>query len=210
LKTFIDKLTDKSAIDSSKLEPLSEREEKQLIKSIAIGNKASFSKLMRLYQVKIRSYARIYTEQVNEHVDDLAQDIFLQIYQSCDKFQGKSKVSTWIFSIAKYTMYNKIRKKKLLYFWKFSSAKEIERSSNKFHCHKDGSFYYESEENKQLIQECLSQLKPHHQEILALYEFAELNYEQISNVLNLSIGTVKSRIFNGRKALAKIVSKHYE
>jgi len=191
-------------------EELSELEERQLIRSIAIGNKSSFSKLMRMYQAKIRAFSQTYSEQVNEQVDDLAQDIFLQIYQSCGKFEGKSKVSTWIFSIAKYTIYNKIRKKKLLYFWKFSSPKVIEQTNQKFRCNKDGEFYYHSEENKNLIKKCLSELNPKRREALALFEYADLTYEQISDVLNVSIGTVKSRIFNGRKELAKMISKDYE
>ena len=196
--------------DSYVPEELSELEERKLIRSVGMGNKPSFNKLMRLYQAKIRAFSHVYSEQVNEQVDDLAQDIFFQIYRSCSKFEGKSKVSTWIYSIAKYTIYGKIRKKKLLYFWKFSSAKEIERSSDKFHCNKDGEFYYESEENKQLVKKCLSELNPKRREALALFEYADLSYEEISNVLNVSIGTVKSRIFNGRKDLAKKISKDYE
>ena len=196
--------------DSDKPEELSELEERKLIRSIGMGNKPSFSILMRLYQARIRAFSHVYSEQVNEHVDDLAQDIFLQIYKSCARFEGKSKVSTWIYSIAKYTIYGKIRKKKLLYFWKFSSANEIEKTSNKFHCNKDGEFYYKSEENKKLVKKCLSELNPKRREALALFEYADLTYEQISDVLNVSIGTVKSRIFNGRKELAKKISKDYE
>jgi len=175
-----------------------------------MGNKPSFNKLMRLYQARIRAFSQVYSDQANEHVDDLAQDIFLQIYRSCAKFEGKSKVSTWIYSIAKFTIYAKLRKKKLLYFWKFSSSKELENSSSKFHCKKDGEFYYESEENKKLVKKCLSEINPKRREALALFEYADLSYEQISDVLNVSLGTVKSRIFNGRKDLAKKISKDYE
>ena len=189
---------------------LSDTEERKLIANIARGNKASFTVLMRLYQTKIRSYCQMYTAKTNEQVDDLAQDIFLQIYNSCLNFKGNSKVSTWIFSIAKYTIYNKIRKKKLLYFWKLLPSKEVEITNYQFVCNKDGAFYYESEENKQLIKSCLATLKPQHHEALVLFEFADLNYEQISDILDISIGTVKSRIFRARKELAKNISKRYE
>jgi RNA polymerase sigma-70 factor (ECF subfamily) len=192
---------------------LSEQEQRKLLASSAAGHHPSFETLIRMYQSKIRAYAQIYADNVNEHVDDLAQDIFLQVYLSANKYEGLSKVGTWIFSIAKHTINNKVRKKKLLYFWPLKSAagsKKNDLLSDELPCEKDGEFYYAAKQNEALIKTCLAQMSREHREVLLLLEYSGLGYSEIAEVLNIRIGTVKSRLFNARKELATKVLAHHE
>lgn len=187
---------------------LSDLKQRELIAASAKGDHLSFEKLVRIYQSKIRAYSQTFSEQVNEHVDDLAQDIFLQVFLSTSSFKMRSTVNTWIFSIAKNTIKNKIRKKKMLYYWPIK--KNSISNSNQIACVKDGEYYYNLSQNQSLIQSSLKKLSLDQREILVLFEYSNLSYNEISEVLKLDIGTVKSRLFNARKALANVVLKSYD
>jgi len=192
---------------------VSEYDELLLVEAAAAGDDVSFESLVRLYQAKIRAYAQIYAAKVNEQVDDLAQEIFLQVYLAMPAFKARSKVSTWVFSIAKYTINNKMRKRQLLYFWQFSKNDhkvDEEYFSESLATVDDEQSYYETVQDTLVVRKCLMSLGSRQREILLLYEFAELSYDEISEVLKIRVGTVKSRLFQARKELAERVNKIYE
>lgn len=187
--------------------------QRELVVASARGDHAGFDQLVREYQSRIRAYAQIFSEQVNEQVDDLAQEIFLQVFLSTSSFKMRSTVSTWIFSIAKNTINNKIRRKKMLYFWQLKSDNKNDHSDSDdtiVSCEKDGEYYYQVEQDKLLIKTSLAKLSPEQREIIVLFEYSNLAYNEISEVLRLDLGTVKSRLFNARKALANEVLKRHE
>jgi len=189
-------------------EPVNEQYERALLVQIADEDERGFTKFMQIYQAKLRGFTHSYADQLNEDPDDLTQEIFLQIYLSAKRFKGQSTVRTWVFSIARNIISNQIRKKKLLYFWKptqsrseFNSGVQFmqERSSN------DGEYYLQTAQDHQLIHSSLMKVSKTNREVLALFEFSGLSYEEIASLIGVNIGTVKSRLFNARKELAKLV-----
>ena len=181
-------------------------DEYYLLTQTAQGSEQAFTELIRLYQAKVRAYCTVYAEQLNEEVDDLAQDIFLQIYLSASKFKQQSTVNAWIFFIAKHTIKNKLRKKKLLYFWKLEPDGAKENGFIKqINIDKDAESQVLLDQYDDLVHRNIAILKPKHKEVLVLFEYTGLNYEQLAQVLKISIGTVKSRLFNARKELAEKV-----
>lgn len=202
-----------TASNTNKLLCNDELHERQLVEFTARGEKASFEQLVKLYQSRVRAYAQAYARDASEEADDLAQEIFLQIYLSAKRFKARSKVSTWVFSIARNTVRRKVRRKKPIYFWqlKWNTEESIEQCINieKHEC-QNGESHYESQEAKQLINEGLTKLSREHREVLVLYEFSGLSYMQIAELLDIKIGTVKSRVSMGREALGIWVRKQYE
>lgn len=175
--------------------------EVQLIRQVAAKDEASFRELMSLYQDRVRAFAAVYAVRINDHVDDIAQDIFLQIYLSAKRFKGDSSVKTWIYSIAKYTVNNKLRKKKLTYFWQFwkkNDQGEIEEPLINYEDPELALLAFESERD---VRASVAKLDANSKEILMLYEWSGLSYEQIGKTLNINVGTVKSRLNHARKKL---------
>lgn len=189
--------------------PLSDESEKLLIHNIARGqenekengHEDSLKTIIGIYEKRIRAFASIYASHLGEEVDDLAQDIFLQIYIASKKFKGDSLVKTWIYSIAKFTINNKLRKKKLLYFWQFGQSKNMDALEENLIDESNPERLIQESEQKQAVKKCLTQLDIKSQEVLMLYEWSGLSYEQISEILTINIGTVKSRINTARNKL---------
>ncbi len=178
-----------------------EDSEYKLVRMVANKDEESFRSLMMIYQNRVRAYASLYATTINDHVDDISQDIFLQIYLSAKKFKGESSVKTWVYSIAKYTINNKLRKKKLLYFWqpwkKSNFVEDVFALINE----KTPDSEFLLSENRQNVRSGIDTLDHKSKEIIMLYEWSGLSYQQISKTLGISIGTVKSRLSNARKQL---------
>ncbi len=175
--------------------------EAQLIREVAEKNEASFRTLMALYQDRVRAFAAMYATRINDHVDDIAQDIFLQIYLSAKRFKGDSSVKTWIYSIAKYTVNNKLRKKKLTYFWQFWKKNDQGEIEEPLVNHEDPELALLAFESERDIRASVAKLDANSKEILMLYEWSGLSYEQIGKTLDINVGTVKSRLNHARKKL---------
>ncbi len=175
--------------------------ELDLMNGIAEKDEKSFRALMMLYQDRVKAYASLYAVSINDHVDDIAQDIFLQIYLSAKKFKGDSSVKTWIYSIAKFTINNKLRKKKLLYFWK--SWKKTDQSDEALDLISEETpvDVLVTSDNEQNVRSGIESLDVKSKEVIMLYEWSGLSYQQIGQTLGISIGTVKSRLNNARKKL---------
>jgi len=180
----------------------SDEHEYILLQKISSGNEDSFAEFVQIYQARLRAFVHSFSDQVNEHPDDLSQDILLQIYLSARSFNGRSLVSTWVFAIARNIISNKRRKKKLLYFWK----PEVNHTSELLSSNIDGEALLQQSQNRTLIRKALMLISYRNREVLALFEFSGLSYENIAEILKVSIGTVKSRLYNAREELAKRVS----
>ncbi len=179
----------------------SQAHEVELVHGVASKDEASFRELMALYQDRIRAFASVYAVRINDHVDDIAQDIFLQIYLSAKKFKGDSSVKTWIYSIAKYTINNKLRKKKLTYFWQFWKKNDQGEMDDSLISDDNPELALLSYESKRDVRASIAGLDANSQEVLMLYEWSGLSYEQIGKTLNINVGTVKSRLNHARKKL---------
>ncbi len=175
--------------------------ELKLIYDIAQGHEQSLKNIIQLYEKRIRAFAALYANNLGEEVDDLAQDIFLQIYIAAKKFKGESLVKTWIYSIAKFTINNKLRKKKLIYFWQFGQSNGINAMQENLIDDSTPEKLMQKSEQQQVIQKGLDQLDIKSQEVLMLYEWSDFSYEQIAEILAINIGTVKSRINTARNKL---------
>ena len=181
----------------------SSQTEKRLVRETAEKNEESFRKLIMLYQNKIKSFAAQYAQRLSESSDDLAQDIFLQIYLSAAKYQGDSSVSTWVYSITKYTINNKLRKKNLIYLLQFWKKNPIEEHENELPDSNDPEKMLMLLEENKNIKKAIDAMDSDSREILMLYIWSGLSYEQISHTLNINIGTVKSRLNKAKNAMKK-------
>ena len=181
--------------------------EERIIKEAQNGNDASFEKLMKLYQD--RAYAIAYGVMGNTHdAYDVVQDSFIKIYKNIDKFNFKSKFNTWVYRIVKNTCIDELRKQKR------KKTVSIDASYNRND--DELSFQYEDnsksiediveeKETSKILQEGIEKLSPEHRSVIILYDIKGYDYKEISKMIGVSLGTIKSRLFRARNNLAKLL-----
>ncbi len=135
---------------------------------------------------------------------DIVQDVFLKVFRNIHTFRGQSSLRTWIYRIAVNEAHNRRR-------WSFRHKHNevgLEDSRDETTYERelanDGPSPFDcalNEEKHALIERALSRINPSFREAVVLRDIEDLNYEEIAEILNISMGTVKSRIMRGREAL---------
>jgi len=175
-----------------------------LIRRFKEGDRASFDDLVRKYHGRIYNLCRNMLNNSRD-AEDATQDSFLKSFRSIDRFDPAFPFSTWLYRIAVNTCIDYRRKPFFLSFLKIS--KEGEESE---YDHPSGlpspEKAYESKELGLQIDAGLRSLSPKLLAAIVLKEVEGLSYEEIAGVLDVSIGTVKSRIARAREELKNILS----
>ena len=134
----------------------------------------------------------------HQDAEDVAQDVFLSVWENIGKFEFRSQFSTWLYRIVKNKCFNQIDQ----YQRRKTDPMEIDDSQPWVPL---DSATPEDEalrsEEKDIVHNALAKLKDSYREILVLRELRELSYEEISEILGCTLGRVKSRLHEARKAL---------
>ncbi|MFP4662629.1 MAG: RNA polymerase sigma factor [Halanaerobiales bacterium] len=180
----------------------------ELIKQFNNGNKDVFEELIQRYQDKVYNTT---FRMLGNHEDamDMAQETFIRVYRSLDNFKGNSSFSTWLFNITGNICRDELRKRqRSLKTYSLSSDKNInadipEDTEQKNNPEKASL----SRELSITIQQKVDQLPGEQKIVFVLREFENLSYQEIADVLDISLGTVKSRLSRARRALRKDFNK---
>jgi RNA polymerase sigma-70 factor (ECF subfamily) len=160
------------------------------------GDTEAFGALVTKYRTKI--FTVIYGMVRNEHdASDLAQQGFIKAWQSIHRFQGRSSFYTWLYSITMNVTIESLRQK--------GRREEIELNDAIPSSLPDPRVNCQRSEIREQVHAALAELSPEHREVLVLKEWDGLRYYEIAKVLNLSVGTVMSRIFYGKKHLQSLL-----
>ncbi|KIL53578.1 RNA polymerase sigma factor SigW [Jeotgalibacillus alimentarius] len=177
---------------------------KKRIQQVRKGDQDAFGEIVELF--KDRVYHVCFRMLGNRHeAEDIAQEAFIRAYTNIHTFDIDRKFSTWLFRIATNLCIDRIRKKKPDYYL------DAEVSGT------DGLTMYsqvetdeplpeeevESMELQESIQKEISRLPDKYRSVIVLKYIEELSLKEISEILELPIGTVKTRIHRGREALRK-------
>jgi len=141
-----------------------------------------------------------------EEAEDLTQDIFLKLYNSLPKYDFEKNFSAWFLTLARNYMIDNYRKTK----WEKKTRDEFNEhllSSDAFDSPENGMV---REESKKIIWESLNYLSPEIRMTVILRDIQGKKYEEIAEIINLPLGTVKSRVNRGRLQLAKILKEKKE
>lgn len=140
---------------------------------------------------------------------DIVQDTMIKFYLNKDSYREFAKFSTWIYTIAGNLAKNELKRRKRRSILSIDNSDD-ERSLQI----EDKSFLApdkatDSEIKNEIIQRALLKVKPVYREVVILRDVQALSYEEIAEITNLSIGTVKSRINRGRNQLQKMLKNIY-
>jgi RNA polymerase sigma-70 factor (ECF subfamily) len=179
----------------------------ELINQFNNGNKEAFTKLIERYQHKIYNST---FRMLGNHEDarDMAQETFIRVYKNLSKFEANSSFSTWLFRITTNICRDELRRRqRKIKTSNLSGEEASERNLQGMKEINNPEKISIANELNVTIQELVNQLVPEQKTVFVLREFEGLNYQEIANILDISMGTVKSRLSRARRALREDLNK---
>lgn len=179
-------------------------EDDELVIGLQAGREEAYERLISKFQQPVYNLAyRLLSDSGD--ACDVTQEVFLKVFGSIGQFRAQSTLRTWIYRIAVNESHNRRR-------WLFRHRhnevgleEEFEDSEPRERALRDGGrspFDRAFDREKHvLIEEALARINPSFREAVVLRDLEDLRYEEIAEILQISIGTVKSRILRGREAL---------
>lgn len=179
----------------------------KLVRRVQEGDKTAFDLLVKKYQHKIIGLIGRYVYDHHEAMD-VSQEAFIKAYRALPKFRGDSAFYTWLYRIAINTAKNHLVAKgrrppdmdvdvdDAHYFEGDSVLKDIETPEN--------SLY--RDELARVVRDAMDKLPQDLRAALSLREFDGLSYEDIAQIMDCPVGTVRSRIFRAREAIDKEIA----
>lgn len=176
-------------------------DEKQVIKGITLGNISAFQQLVGRYKKKV--YFLAYDMLGKSHeAEDISQEVFIKMYRHRDKISDINKISTWIYRITVNTCIDELRKKSRKYQ---VSMEDKTMESLTYSISSGPENDLKNPENDLVIQSqikhLLNQITPREKAVITLRYFKEFKIAEISKILNISSGAVKSLLVRARRKM---------
>ena len=191
---------------------MTDLKERDLIRKAKQGDMHAFEELILKHE-KIVYNVALRMMNHGEDAKDISQEVFLKAYRSLSNFDERSAFSTWLYRITHNTCIDEMRKRKGKQSYSLEEELENEEGSMQRQIADEGDTPEESllrEEQKSEILQALDNLSAEHKAAIILRDVKGLSYEEIAEILELSLGTVKSRISRGRNQLKKEILKMRE
>ena len=182
-------------------------EEDALVTALGQGAEDAYEILIQRYQQPVYSLVCRFMNDPGD-APDIVQEVFLKVFRNIGAFRGNSSLKTWIYRIAVNEAYNHRR-----WFCRHQRqevALGFEEGTPNYAggMTDNGRSPFEQaadHETRALVEQALEKLNPKFRAAVVLRDIEDLSYEDIATVLDVSLGTVKSRIMRGREALRKIL-----
>jgi RNA polymerase sigma-70 factor (ECF subfamily) len=181
-------------------------DDRRLIAECRAGRTAAFGELVRRYQNRLFNAVHRILDSP-EDAADVVQDAFLNAYQSLNSFKGDSEFFTWLYRIAFNAAISLQRKRKTVLSFDGLSDEKTAHPVDPSEYTRPGATL-ERSEGDALVLAALGRLSPEHRAILILKDLEEQKYEDIAAILDIPIGTVRSRLHRARLELRDLL--HHE
>ncbi len=165
--------------------------EQVLILRCQIGERYAFAELIRRHERRLR-YFIVGLVGDSAIAEDVFQDTWLSVIAKIRNLRKVESFTIWLYRIARNRVYQELRKKK----YTFLLDEELQGPDDT----ENDAF---SAEDAAKVHRCLEKLQAEHKEVLMLRFLEQMSYEQISEVINCNLGTVKSRIYYAKRALRR-------
>ncbi len=190
-----------------------EQEEAKFVARLVARDESAFNELVVTYQRRV--FALVFRMLGRrEEAEDLAQEVFVQVFKAIDQFRGDSKLSTWIYRIAVNLCKNRA---KYLSRRHANDQDDVDAMADRlpFSAAKGVSVggisrpdeLVEGMQLEVVVKRAIAQIEPEFREVLILRDVEDMSYEEIAEVTGLADGTVKSRIHRARAQLRTLVEK---
>ncbi|MFZ0592127.1 MAG: sigma-70 family RNA polymerase sigma factor [Bryobacteraceae bacterium] len=191
--------------------PLSE-EDARLLRGLRAGIESAYEELLNRYQQPV--YSMVYRLLGDQNdACDVVQEVFLKIFRSVNSFKERSSLRTWIYRIAVNEAHNhrrwfsRHRKREVAIEHEDQEHRAFDTTPDPGPSPFDFTL---DRETHILVQRALDEVSPVFRTAVVLRDVEGLGYEEIAEILQISLGTVKSRILRGREALRRVLSERLE
>jgi len=188
-----------------------DRADLELVAAIRAGKPNAWTELLRRHQDQLYTICfRMLNNR--EAARDAAQDTLVKVVQNLPHFDGRSQLSTWMIRIAMNTCLSALRARRLRKHERLgpeteSAARHLGTRSSENDREPQGESSVQGNEDRARLLAALAKLDDEQRAILMLRDGRGMDYDQIGQVLDLAIGTVKSRIFRARSALRAVIEE---
>lgn len=170
------------------------------IEAVRKGNVAAFSTLVERYQNMVYSLALKLLKKP-EDAEEMAQDTFVKAYQKLNTYEGKSKFSTWLYSITYNACISELRKRRIE-FKSLDDRQISDQDEQKMH-----DYYRETkkEDQEKYLNLALSKLPEDDQVLVTLYYYESQSMDEISVITGLTVSNIKVKIHRARKRMYSLL-----
>ena len=181
------------------------------IQALQRGESKAFEALVEQFQDKIVNTCYGFVQNA-EDAEDIAQEVFIEVYKSVNNFRAESQLSTWIYRIAVTKSLDFIRKKKRKKRWDslkrvFGMESVAERLPSSTKQNPDAQV--ENEERRIILNTAIASLAENQRIVFTLHKFEGLSYKEIADVMDTSLSSVESLMHRAKKNLQKKLYNYY-
>ncbi len=171
-------------------------DDETLLKRIAQGDRLAMQVLFGRHQVRVFRFLLRFVKD-EARAEDLISEVFLDIWRQANRFEGRSSVSTWMLSIARFKALSLVRKRQEAALDE-DYAESIEDDSD------TPEVELQKKDKGAALRDCLQKLSLDHREIIDLVYYHEKSVEEVAEILKIPANTVKTRMFYARQKLTEI------
>ena len=191
---------------------IKELADEQLIKNFALGCINSYEEIISRYEAKVHHLALRLTKNA-EDAEEVLQDVFITVYRKIEGFEGKAKFSSWLYRITVNAAFMKLRKRRQeqassLEELSFYVQQQIVEDRSIYSAQTDSLAI--NNEIKEALESAISKLPEEYRAVFVLRDIDGLSNKAVSDILDLSIPAIKSRLHRSRLMLRKRLRKFYE
>ena len=191
--------------------------DKRLVSALKRREPNAFEQLVLEHQNRVFSLC-LRMMKNPEEAEDLAQEVFITVFKSIDRFRGDSMLSTWIYRITRNHCLNRIKfLDRRAYKKKQSLTESHSKALAGMNHHQPVAARIpqpdqlaEGKQMEAIVSEQLGNLSEEHRELILLRDLENLSYEEIQDITGLAPGTVKSRLHRARMELARSLAPYLE
>jgi RNA polymerase sigma-70 factor (ECF subfamily) len=176
------------------------------------GDSAAFQELLSRYQHRVINTCYGFVRQ-REDAEDIAQEVFLEVYQSIQKFRGGAKLSTWIYRISVTKSLDFIRKKnrkKRFGTLRNILARDAEIERIPAPTNDNPEHIVAQQERARMLKEAVEALPKNQQIAMTLHKYEGFSYKEVAEIMSTSVSSVESLIHRAKKNLQKKLFQYYD
>lgn len=174
-----------------------------LLDKISNGRQAALEDFYRLFESRVYHYA---LSRLNDSFDaaDTLNEVMMEVWKHAGRFEGRSKVSTWLLGITHHKVYDRLRKRK-----NTNLQDDIDDHSHQLsdEDHVPMDRVLAAVDDQQLVKQCMDKLSDSHRQVIHLAFFEDMHYQDIASIAECPEGTVKTRVYHAKQALKNCLAK---
>jgi RNA polymerase sigma-70 factor, ECF subfamily len=181
------------------------------VNDLKSGNEEAFKELVNLFQDRVINICFRFLNS-REDAEDVAQEVFVEVYQSIHRFRGEAKLSTWIHRIAVSKSLDTIRKmkrkKRMAQLKSLFGLEAHEEPAASLTSNPDEAL--EQQERVMILQSCINELVENQKIAITLNKYEGFSYKEIAEIMGTSLSSVESLIHRGMKNLKEKLFRYYD